>query len=71
VTVTVPVCVVGPRTSHPGTEVIQFPIQAEVEAGPSVIVGRATVGLALIGLVVGFVLVVLCLDASILFQIEM
>ncbi len=27
--VTIPVCVVGPRTSHPGTDVMQLPTQLE------------------------------------------
>lgn len=29
VVVTIPVCVRGPRTSHPGTDVMQLPTQLE------------------------------------------
>lgn len=67
--VTIPVCVVGPRTLHPGTEVIQVPTQ--FETGASVRVGLVMVGTAVVGLVVGFVLVLYRLDASILLHIEM
>lgn len=38
VIVTIPICVVGPRISQPGTDVIQLPMQLEVDEGGLVIV---------------------------------